>query len=301
MPSKDVQDLSDVLDAVSDRVPPLLRSVLDQLYSPEAGRKMGQAIGAFYRELTEAGLPPERALKLAEQYASPFGIVNSLMGNGPGHGMSMSWSHSHTPSRRSTRAAPSPTPKGPADLEACFNNTGTSDDEQPERADLDGAGWSLSRRALAAAGAVPGATLELEGVSFRWPGSAPGQPDNVEAEGQQVRLPNRPGATRLGILGLATNGPSIGLATLRYSDGRTQPFALGLPDWTLNGGEGELSIGTRVAVRMPRRNGDEDTDVETLVFATILPLQADRVVETLILPERVDQGALHIFAVALAE
>ena len=304
MPSEDAQEVADILDAVTGRVPNLLRSILDQLYSPDAGRRMGQAIGAFYRELTEAGLPPERALQLAEDYASPFGIVRSVLGEGGGavaQGVSWSWSGRRRPhgGGRERRAAPA----GPVPLEALFNNAGTSGDGAAAAADLDGVGWSLSAQALAEAGVLPGGSVTVDGLTFRWPEAAPGRPDNLDADGQEVRLPARPESRRLGFLGLATHGPCAGLATLHYADGRTQSIALSFPDWTLNGGEAMLPAGTQIAVRMPRRNSQdsEGAQVETLVFATIVPLQPGPSVESVTLPARADQGALHVFAVALGD
>lgn len=59
--SEDARKIADILDAASRRVPALLRSVLDQMYSPEAERRRGQAIGDFYRELVAAGIPADRA------------------------------------------------------------------------------------------------------------------------------------------------------------------------------------------------------------------------------------------------
>ena len=306
MPSEDAQEVAEILDAVSGRVPALLRSVLDQVYSPEAGRRMGQAIGAFYRELTESGLPPERALELAENYASPLGILRSVMGEGGGsggQGMPWSWSSSSgRPKRTRPGAAPAQTAE-PRALEDLFNNVGTSDDGAPASADLDGVGWSLSAQALAAAGVVPGGAVSVDGLSFRWPQAAPGRPNNVQVEGQRVLLPPRGNARRLGVLGLATHGPSVGLATLRSADGRTQSVALSFPDWALNGGQGDVPLGTQIAVRLPRRNGRENEDAGSgvMVFATSLPLPPGVPLESLTLPAQVDQGTLHIFALAFGD
>ena len=298
MPSEEAQNIADIFDAVSGRVPNLLRSVLGELYSPEAGRRMGQAIGAFYQELTAAGLPPERAIQLAEDYASPFSLVRSMMGEGQGM-VSVSHSESGEQPRRS-RGGPS-APMGPAPLEALFNSRGTSDDAAPAAGDLDGVGWSLSAQALQAAGVLPGGPLTVEGITFHWPQARPGTPDNVACAGQEVVLPAQAGARRLGILGLATHGPAVGLASLRYADGHTQAIPLAFPDWTLNGGNEQPPQGTEVAIRMPRRNGrdGESTDIETVVFAMTVPLRPEVAPERLTLPARTDQGGLHVFAIAL--
>ena len=76
----------------------------------------------------------------------------------------------------------------PLPLERLFDNRAVSDDARPGEADFDGAGNSLSAQDLTAAGWTPGRAPR--------PSTAPGclapqaarQPDNVRADGQQVRV-----------------------------------------------------------------------------------------------------------------
>ncbi len=77
-----VQQFGEVFAVLGDKVPALLRGVIDILYSPEAGRRIGQSAGAFYKELTEAGIPPDRALQLAEAYLAPLRMLNSMVPGG---------------------------------------------------------------------------------------------------------------------------------------------------------------------------------------------------------------------------
>ena len=74
-----VAQAATVMDMVSEKVPLLLRSLLDIVYSPEAGRRIGQSAGAFYAELAAAGIPADRALQLAEAYLAPLALLNSLV------------------------------------------------------------------------------------------------------------------------------------------------------------------------------------------------------------------------------
>lgn len=67
--SKDVNELRDVLDTVSERVPKLIRDVVGSLYSREAGASMGQSVGAYYQELIASGIPQEAALEMAKSYS----------------------------------------------------------------------------------------------------------------------------------------------------------------------------------------------------------------------------------------
>jgi len=68
--SEDVEELTQVLDVVSDRIPRLITALRDTIYSEEAGREMGKAVGAFYRELVQAGIDSQEALSMARSYIS---------------------------------------------------------------------------------------------------------------------------------------------------------------------------------------------------------------------------------------
>lgn len=65
IPTKEVGEL---LEIVSAKVPKLLKDLLGTLYSEEAGASIGKAVGTFYIELKNAGIPPEEALKMTKDY-----------------------------------------------------------------------------------------------------------------------------------------------------------------------------------------------------------------------------------------
>lgn len=65
IPTKEIGEL---LDQVSTKIPKLINGIMDSMYSAEAGKKMGQAVGSFYKELLEAGIPQDEALKMAKDY-----------------------------------------------------------------------------------------------------------------------------------------------------------------------------------------------------------------------------------------
>ena len=62
------QELGELLDMVSSKLPGLINNLLKTLYSQEAGEQMGKAVGHFYKELIAAEIPPEEALKMAKDY-----------------------------------------------------------------------------------------------------------------------------------------------------------------------------------------------------------------------------------------
>lgn len=182
----------------------------------------------------------------------------------------------------------------PGDLAPFFNNTGISDDTNQAAGNLDGLGYSYSEQALTAAGLAPGATLTSGGVQYDWPNVAAGEPDNLVAAGQVISVPPLSGATELGVMGSATNGPSSGTLTITYTDGTTQTATLGFTDWT----SGSASFGNGTAAAMPYRNSSNGSSQQlgTKVFTTNIALQAGKTVASVALPSGANQGLLHIFA-----
>lgn len=68
IPNIPVKEISELLDEVSVKVPRLIDGLMGTIYSAEAGKKMGQAVGGFYKELVEAGIPADTALQMAKDY-----------------------------------------------------------------------------------------------------------------------------------------------------------------------------------------------------------------------------------------
>lgn len=63
-----VQEISELLDTVSTKLPDLISNLLRTIYSQEAGSEMGKAVGSLYKELLAAGIPQDVALKMATDY-----------------------------------------------------------------------------------------------------------------------------------------------------------------------------------------------------------------------------------------
>ena len=191
---------------------------------------------------------------------------------------------------------------GSIDLTGLANNAGISSDANMGAANFDGGGYSYSREALQAAGVAPGGVVTAGGVAFRWPAAAAGAPDNVVAAGQTVALPAAASGSELAVLGSASGGPSQGLGTLTYADGSTQAFALGLSDWTLNGGAAAPGPGSALAASSGYRNyrdGIRNTVQADLLVATVA-LQPGKALASVTLPAGADRGKLHIFAMSVA-
>ena len=50
----DPQNVKELLSAVSTEIPTMIKSIMSQFFSEEAGRNMGKAAAAYYKELKTA-------------------------------------------------------------------------------------------------------------------------------------------------------------------------------------------------------------------------------------------------------
>ncbi|CAG7612821.1 glycoside hydrolase family 3 C-terminal domain-containing protein [Actinacidiphila bryophytorum] len=180
-----------------------------------------------------------------------------------------------------------------------ITNVGISDDAEPGSGNLDGGGQSLSQQALAAQGIASGGTVAHDGLTFTWPATGTGKPDNIVASGQTV--PFTGGGSTIGFLGTADYGNASGTGTITYTDGTTQDFTLSFPDWWAN----SPSAGNDVLATTDYfNNGGGKVQQKVSVYAATAPLQAGKTIAYLTLPNvgpdaATNQVALHIFAIAV--
>jgi beta-galactosidase len=195
-----------------------------------------------------------------------------------------------------------------ATLADAFNNAGISDDSDVTGADFDGVGNSYSAQALTAAGLAPGATVTHDGITFTWPDTQPGQPDNVVAEGQTILLSGS--GTTLGILGAGSPSAESGPGTVYYTDGSTSTFSITLDNYfdasTGNDTIATLSYCNDSNAATAGDNGAAGRRERTVyVFCTSAPLTAGKTVQAVTLPTGGTVPAsgrisgLHVFALAI--
>jgi predicted alpha-1,2-mannosidase len=192
----------------------------------------------------------------------------------------------------------------PGSVEAAYDNVGISPDNNTSVANFDGDGFAYSANGLAAAGIAPGSTVTANGVGMTFPSAAVGDPDNVQALGQTINLPGASAtATKLELLGSATNGNTSGTLTVTYTDGTTQSATIGFSDWTLGGGGGSLAFGNSLVVSTPYRNmtSGGNQQIGTDLFATTpIVLTAGKTVQSVTLPASTSGGGMiHVFALGV--
>ena len=76
---EDVEEMKEVFRVLSTEIPALIKGIIASVFSEEAGRSMGKAAAAFYKELKESGMPDEVAVKMTENYISVFTSLGDLM------------------------------------------------------------------------------------------------------------------------------------------------------------------------------------------------------------------------------
>lgn len=64
----DAQEITEILDVVSKKIPELINGLKNTLFSADAGRDLGKAVGSFYKELVENGIDPDTALSMTKDY-----------------------------------------------------------------------------------------------------------------------------------------------------------------------------------------------------------------------------------------
>ncbi|HVP16011.1 MAG TPA: hypothetical protein VMT42_01425 [candidate division Zixibacteria bacterium] len=73
------ENIKEILSVVSSEVPTLIKSVLASVFSEEAGRNMGKAAAAYYKQLKEGGLPEQVAVKMTEDYMKTFTSIGEML------------------------------------------------------------------------------------------------------------------------------------------------------------------------------------------------------------------------------
>ncbi len=75
---KDARELKEILTIVSDKVPTLIKGIVQSIFSEESGREMGKAVGAFFTEVKKSDMPMEVAVELTRDYMGTFSRMAEL-------------------------------------------------------------------------------------------------------------------------------------------------------------------------------------------------------------------------------
>ena len=76
---EEAEEVKEILSVVSTEIPALIKNIIASVFSEEAGRSMGKAAAAFYKELKDSGIPNDMALKMTEDYMKTFTGFGDLL------------------------------------------------------------------------------------------------------------------------------------------------------------------------------------------------------------------------------
>ncbi|WP_037915067.1 GH92 family glycosyl hydrolase [Actinacidiphila yeochonensis] len=194
----------------------------------------------------------------------------------------------------------------PGELWPYESNEGVYADGAKFSGGFDDGGWAYSQNALASAGVTSGGTVTTDGLTYAWPATGSGKPDNLELSGQTIPQPAGTSGNYLGLLGSAANAPTDGSGvpgqlTVAYTDGTTAKATVTFSDWTLNGNSTKPVAGDTTAATTSYRNtgsGGKDT-VKAYVFSVKVPLDASKTVASVTLPVTSASGTAHVFAMTV--
>ena len=187
--------------------------------------------------------------------------------------------------------------RGALPLASLFDQFGIARDAFHAEASLDWTGHALSKEALAAVGVVPGGTVHVDGLDYRWPDVPEPGNENLEVAGQRIALPEYAGATRIGLLATAIKGPADTVATVMYTDGTRADTPLMVSDWTPGG----LQAGNVLAFETTHRATTAGTDTtHAAVYSVSVPVLAGKRPLWIRLSSPTSgNAAIHLFAIAL--
>ena len=76
---EEAEEVKEILAVVSTEIPALIKGIISSIFSEEAGKNMGRAAAAFYKELKEGGMPEDVAVKMTENYIGVFTSLGDVL------------------------------------------------------------------------------------------------------------------------------------------------------------------------------------------------------------------------------
>jgi len=77
--AEEAEEVKQIFGALSTEVPALIKSLIASVFSEEAGKSMGKAAAAFYKELKDGGMPDNVAVKMTEDYIGVFTSLGDIL------------------------------------------------------------------------------------------------------------------------------------------------------------------------------------------------------------------------------
>jgi hypothetical protein len=76
---RDAEELKEMISVFSDKVPALIKGLIQSVFSAEAAADMGKAAATYYKELKAGGIPDEVAVKMTQDYIGTFTRISEFI------------------------------------------------------------------------------------------------------------------------------------------------------------------------------------------------------------------------------
>ncbi|MFP3951434.1 MAG: hypothetical protein ACLFVP_04760 [Candidatus Bathyarchaeia archaeon] len=65
---EDAEEVSQIFDTLSDKIPKMIKDIMDSFFSPEAATNIAKSVAVFRKTLIENGIPEEEAMDMTREY-----------------------------------------------------------------------------------------------------------------------------------------------------------------------------------------------------------------------------------------
>lgn len=74
----DIEELSQVLSVVGDKIPKLISDIIDSIYNKQNAEEFSRSVAQFYKNMKESGMSDEKATELTEKFMESRDIASLL-------------------------------------------------------------------------------------------------------------------------------------------------------------------------------------------------------------------------------
>ncbi len=75
----DVEEFKELISVFSDKVPALIKGLIQSVFSADAAANMGKAAATYYKELKSGGIPDDVAVKMTQDYVGMFTKISEFI------------------------------------------------------------------------------------------------------------------------------------------------------------------------------------------------------------------------------
>lgn len=75
----DPKEIAEIMESVSEKIPTLIKGVLDSFFSPEAAANIGKSVAVFRKSLIEGGIPESEAQDMTREYLQTLTKWSNVM------------------------------------------------------------------------------------------------------------------------------------------------------------------------------------------------------------------------------